>query len=465
MRNKVTEFMQRHQLLKEETTVLVGVSGGPDSMALLHFYVSIMDEWKLDVVAISLDHQLRGSQSKADLAYVEEVCRTWQIPFVASSADVRGYQLSHQVSTQVAAREVRYQFFKQQMEKFEADYLALGHHGDDQLETMLMSFARSTSTTALSGIPVKRKFSTGFIVRPFLCLSKVEIMKYCKDHRIQPRIDPSNEDETYTRNYFRKQIIPLIKEKNSNIHTTVQRLSESLQEDEKYLQKQAKQLLESLVTFNENHTQATFMIREFKSHSVSLQRRVYHLILNYLYGDTLPKNLSYTHEDIFFSILEHDEGHMQVDFPNQLTINRCYDKVAFQFNGADATDTSFHYTLHVPGVVMLPDGSRLTATYQQSPDFQRKNSFVLQANNTALPLYVRTRKPGDRMSWKGLKGRKKIKDIFIDEKIPRDQRDTWPIVTDHDGEIIWLVGLRKKQMPIDEEASLFIQIIYEDGKV
>src|SRR5690625_4801745 len=148
----------------------------------------------------------------------------------------------HQVSTMVAARDVRYQFFKEQMKVYQAAYLALGHHGDDQVETMLMGFVRTASTKALSGIPIKREFVTGLIVRPLLCVTKADIVAYCEMNDITPRMDPSNHDDRYTRNYFRNHIIPLIKGENDNIHATVQSLSESLQEDEYFLQIEAEKI-------------------------------------------------------------------------------------------------------------------------------------------------------------------------------------------------------------------------------
>src|SRR5690625_882865 len=167
MNDRVIEFMKKHQLIQKNATVLIGVSGGPDSMALLHFYRSIKNDWNLKIQAISVDHELRGPESREDLEYVEDICHKWGISFMKASIDVKGYQKERRISTQVAARKVRYQFFEEQMNDINADYLALGHHGDDQVETILMALVRSTSTSALSGIPIKRKFAKGYIVRPF----------------------------------------------------------------------------------------------------------------------------------------------------------------------------------------------------------------------------------------------------------------------------------------------------------
>lgn len=462
MEENITAFINKHQLLQKDRTVLVGVSGGPDSMALLHFYTTIKEEWNLTIVAIVADHQLRGEQSAKELQYVKNKCEKWGIQFVGRTIDVKAYEKEHQVSTQVASRETRYQFYKEMMHAYEANYLALGHHGDDQVETMLMGFVRTSSPVALSGIPVKRKFASGYIVRPLLCVNKAMIMDYCKENNIHPKIDPSNKDMKYARNYYRKQIIPLIKEQNHSIHQTAQRLSEALQMDEQFLQDEAEKVFYNIIHKDEKQNQVSFNITEYKSYPHALQRRTYHLILNYLY-EKLPTTLSHAHEASFFSLLGDKKGNVVIDFPNKLIIEKSYDSILFNFL-TDITKASFsETTLSIPGKIQLQDGTTLTSIYTDNYHNEDINTFTL-TSEISLPLHIRTRKPGDRMSWSGLDGSKKIKDIFIDEKIPRRKRDNWPIVTDNEGEIIWLVGLRKGKLnnEIKCEEESYIQLIYEE---
>src|SRR5690625_2948332 len=134
MHHTVMKFIENHQLLTKGSTVLIAVSGGPDSMALLHFYQSIREEWNLKLVAVSVDHQLRGKQSKADIEHVREFCKKWHVEFVATAIDVHSYKRENRIGTQVAARKLRYQFFAEQMKSFQADYLAFGHHADNLLD-------------------------------------------------------------------------------------------------------------------------------------------------------------------------------------------------------------------------------------------------------------------------------------------------------------------------------------------
>ncbi|MGJ9460212.1 tRNA lysidine(34) synthetase TilS [Oceanobacillus sp. CF4.6] len=465
MKQEVLTFIKKNQLLKKNATVLVGVSGGPDSMALLHFLSTLKNEWGLTLIAVSVDHQLRGADSLADLQYVKTICDEWNIEFKGASLDVFAYKEKHGKSTELAARELRYRFFEEQMEIFQADFLALGHHGDDQVETMLMKLARTASSSSFSGIPVKREFSSGYLVRPFLCLTKGMLEEYCNAHQIKPRIDLTNFDTAYTRNFFRNKILPLIKEKNSNIHRTVQHLSETISEDEEFLRKEAEKIVEELVDFDAGNNMASFQINLFKNRYQTLQRRAFHLILNYLY-EVLPKDLSYVHEEQFFDLIQREAGNARLDFPSALKLEKSYGLMKFYFsNHEEAPDLSYHYTLDIPGTLELPNGSIIAANFAQKNTLQQGHlSYLFSAEQVNLPLHIRTRKPGDRMSWKGLNGSKKLKDIFIDAKIPLSDREKWPLVCDDSGEILWLIGLKKGQTKLTREQGTTIQLIIEKGK-
>lgn len=461
MEQKIFSFIHKHQLLHRGAKVLVGVSGGPDSMALLHFLYENRKEWDLELTALSVNHQLRGEAAEEDLAFVEDIAKKRGIAFHGVSLDVPAYEKKHRVSTEVAAREVRYQFFAEKMEELEADYLALGHHGDDQAETLIMKLARSASSTAFSGIPVKRQFAGGKIIRPLLAVSREEIEKYCAEREIETRLDVTNLETIYTRNYYRKHVIPLLKSKNSNLHITAQRLSETIEMDEIYLEKQAKKVLNQAVIFQSGNKSAVLDINAFLKHDQPLQRRAFQLILNYLYK-TLPNQLSYIHEEQFFTLLSNREGNVQIHFPKGLQLNRAYNKLTFTFDNQHLKHTPFHEILEVPGHMRLPDGSILRSDIAEHSEEEHRHSIFIAMSEVSLPLHVRTRRPGDRMAWKGLQGTKKLKDIFIDEKIPISERNSWPLVVDNQGKIIWLIGLRKG---IQESTSSnhFIHLYYDEG--
>lgn len=462
MEKVVRSFIQKKKLLHKGAKVLVGVSGGPDSMALLHFLNKIRGQLQLELTVLSVDHQLRGADSVDDLAYVKAICGEWGIAFIGISLNVPEHEAIHRLSTEVAARELRYQFFEEKMQELGADYLALGHHGDDQIETLLMKLVRSASSTAFSGIPVRRALGGGEIIRPLLAVTKEEIEAYCAEHGIEARVDATNFETVHTRNYYRKHVLPLLKAKNSNLHITAQHLSETLQEDEAFLQKEAKKVLEQTVKYNPEKHMAVMEIKLFKKNDHSLQRRTFQLILNYLY-ETLPDQLSYAHEEAFFALLQHNDGNVQIDFPSALKLNKAYDRLTFYFQDQHTQPKTFHETLDLPGTVQLQDGSTITAKLVDNIEEEDQFSFYITIRKVALPLHVRTRIPGDRMSWEGLNGTKKLKDIFIDAKIPLAKRDCWPVLVDHNGEILWLIGLKKgERREISGEQLVHLQ--YERGK-
>lgn len=464
MKDSVLIFVKKNGLIEPNSRILVGVSGGPDSMALLYFLHSIREEWNLTLVALTVDHQLRGEESIEDLHFVEKTCAKWNIEFCGTSLDVPSYKERNHVGTQVAAREMRYQFFYEKMQEHNADYLALGHHGDDQVETMLMGFVRSSNSRALSGMPVKRPFSNGMIIRPFLGMTKKDVEVYCQKLGIQSRLDPSNLKTDYTRNYFRKCVLPLLKKQNSNIHTTVQQLSKSMQADEDYLTGHAKTFVEQLISLDKNENCATFDIDLFQGHHTALQRRAYHLILNYLY-DELPKNLSYMHEEQFFALLNSQKANGRLDFPHHLKVIKSYRKLEICFENKLHQSSPFHKIINIPGRVSLPNGLVIQADFTKESHNSSQEYYLCGRNQVALPLHIRTRKQGDRMTWKGLKGSKKIKDVFIDGKVPATLRDAWPIVTDNNGEILWLVGFKKGEPSNQAKDTSFIQLYLEKATV
>ncbi|HYK74414.1 MAG TPA: tRNA lysidine(34) synthetase TilS, partial [Pseudoneobacillus sp.] len=196
---KVEAFLNRHSLSLYGKKVMVGVSGGPDSLGLLYFLWRKQELWNLTIVAAHVDHMFRGEQSYQEALFVKEFCNELSIEYEWTQINVEEYMKSTGKSTQVGARECRYQFFEEMMEKHQADYLVLGHHGDDQIETMLMRMTRGSSGKARAGIAFKRPFQKGEIIRPFLAVSKQEIERYCLEHQLDPRRDPSNDKPYYSR--------------------------------------------------------------------------------------------------------------------------------------------------------------------------------------------------------------------------------------------------------------------------
>jgi tRNA(Ile)-lysidine synthase len=449
MIHEVNDFIKKHQLLTSHSIVVVGVSGGPDSLALLHFFHSIREEWNLSLIAAHVDHMFRGEESLEDLHFVQNVSHQLNIKFVSERVNVPDYQHEHKVSPQVAARECRYAFFRKAMEKEKADFLALGHHGDDQIETMLMRQVRGSFGIGLAGIRPIREFANGKIIRPFLTVTKDQIERYCHQYELNPRRDPTNQKDDYMRNRFRHHILPFLKQENELVHKKYQSLSEVWIEEQEYLTTLAMEKLDEVVV-RKDEREIVASCNRLSQLAKPLQRRTIHLILNYLYRKISPSHSS-THIENILVLLERKHPSGILHFPSGLNVIRSYDNCIFSFENNN--NKPYRLELDVPGRVNLPNGGVISAQKKKEypMNFQGNNMFVCPAEMIGLPLTIRTRDEGDRMSCQGMKGNKKVKKIFIDQKIPRIDRDRWPIVEDASGNILWIPGLKKSSIAATKE--------------
>ncbi|OZM55829.1 tRNA lysidine(34) synthetase TilS [Lottiidibacillus patelloidae] len=434
-------FIKRHQLIKNNSTIVVGVSGGPDSLALLHFLWNHRTHFGINVIAAHVDHMLRGEQSHDDYLAVAAFCDALGILLEAEKIDVNSYKKKEKLSTQVAARNARYAFFEDVMKKHHADYLALAHHGDDQVETMIMNQVRGSVGFGQAGIPFKRPFSEGMIIRPFLSITKDEIEHYCKEEKILPRYDESNESDSYTRNRFRKYVLPFLKKENPNVHLRMQTQSELLMADQQWLIKEAEEKLSDLLISKSRET-VILAVEKFIHVPFPLQRRMITLILNYLYGQN-AQDLSYVHIQQVLDLLNNKHPSGELFLPKGIYISRSYSCCSFSVHMLKEDHFSYEKELHIPGQCETPIGTIQVSLEEKLPTIKdEKSFFVCNYEDLTLPIIVRTRVPGDRMTLKGSPGSKKLKAIFIDQKVDKELRDVWPVVVDGNNNILWLPKLK-----------------------
>ncbi|WP_221569266.1 tRNA lysidine(34) synthetase TilS [Alkalihalobacillus sp. TS-13] len=440
MLEAVDRFVQKHKLLSKGSTIVVGVSGGPDSMALLDYLLKKRSGLNLKIIVAHVDHMFRGRESAKDAECVEHFCLTHKVPIERVQKNLPLYIEETGESPQLAARTLRYDFFDSVMQQYEADCLALAHHGDDQIETILMNMVRGAAHAGLSGIPVTRTFSNGRIIRPFLGITKDELVHYCKDEKIPFRTDPSNKSDKYKRNRFRETVLPFLKEENPHTHEKFQQLSERMAEDEKYLQKQTEKELVNVI-LQKCDKELTLSVAHFLEMAIPLQRRGIHLILNYLYQLDMT-NITSIHIKDCIHLMKSDNPSGTMHLPAGLIVRREYDKCIFTFQQSD-TQHSFTYCLEIGQTYELPVGKLIYRIVDvESAGAKGKSHFIFHPSQLQLPLFVRTREDGDRIQPAGMKGSKKVKDVFIDAKLPKPLRDIWPIVTDSSGKIIWIPGVK-----------------------
>ncbi|MEB6551174.1 hypoxanthine phosphoribosyltransferase [Heyndrickxia sporothermodurans] len=452
---KLADFVKRNNLLKYGDSLLVGVSGGPDSIALLHYLHRKKTKYHLSIMAAHVDHMLRGNESYNDLKFVQSLCKQWDIPCETVRINIQEKMVHEQKGFEETARIYRYQFFADIMKRHHHHKLLLGHHGDDQIETILMRLTRGSTGKGRAGIPLTRPFANGQIVRPLLCLTKQEIEEYCHFYGLQPRRDPSNQDQDYTRNRYRLNILPFLKRENQHVHEHFQRFSEEITEDEDYLQELT--LLKMNKLWNKNENEITIEIPLFNAMPLPLQRRGIQLILNYLYKENLSNTTTH-HTDAIRDLLADQKPSGQLDLPLGLKVIRSYQKCIFSFKQERQTHT-YELKLFKDNEKNLPNGYFMKLTEGKVYELQ-DDEIYLQLDEAQLPLIIRNKRIGDRMRVKGLNGTKKVKDIFIDEKIPKDKREDWPIVTDNKGKILWIPNLKKSSfcfLPNPEQSCYILQ--------
>jgi tRNA(Ile)-lysidine synthase len=422
------------------------VSGGPDSLALLHYLWKQNQKNDFYLVAAHVDHMFRGIESFNDAKFVGGFCEDHDIEFRMKRINVPEYIKKTGKSSEVAARECRYQFFAEVMDECQLPYLVLAHHGDDQIETILMRLTRGSSGSARAGIPFLRPFHNGSLFRPFLCLNRDEIEHYCEKNHLSPRHDPSNEKDVYLRNRFRKYVVPFLKKENSHVHEHFQRFSEELQEDEGFLKELTLQKMNT-VWKEKKDDKVTIEINTLQAMPKPLQRRAVQLILNYLYKNR-PESLSAIHIEQIFTLIKGNHPSGSLDFPAGLKVIRSYQLCYFRFDQNQVEE--FYFELDGPGECILPNGDAIIL--EETKTAAEENGLYtmrLSKEDLTFPIIIRTRKPGDRMSLKGMKGTKKIKSIFIEKKIPIEKRKDWPLVTDGNHSILWLPGLKKSRVEND----------------
>src|SRR5690606_7110870 len=241
--DRVLETARRCRMWAPGDRIVVAVSGGPDSVALLHVLTRLKDQESLDLVVAHLNHRLRGRSADEDAAFVGSLAERWGLPAVVEEADVARMARQRGVGIQEAAREARYAFFSRVAEAWGAARIALAHHADDQVETVLFRLIRGTGTRGLAGIPPVR----GPIIRPLIDVSREDIVAYCRRHRLPYRTDPSNRDMRYRRNRIRWELIPLLEERyNPRVREAIVRMARILRDEDDFLDRYADGVYRSI---------------------------------------------------------------------------------------------------------------------------------------------------------------------------------------------------------------------------
>jgi tRNA(Ile)-lysidine synthase len=452
--------VRSQELLHRGDRVLVGVSGGPDSLALLHALHRLVPEFGWQVFAVHVDHQLRGKASAEDAEFVEQICAEWGIPCRVIRVDVAGHLRLHGGNKQDVARKLRYQAFRQAADQWDVDALALAHHADDQVETILMRLLRGTGVSGLAGMPYIRPWEGRRLIRPLLDVYRKEIEAYCEEHALSPRLDESNRSDVYTRNRVRWKLIPELQQYNPRVKEALLQLSRVVGAEEDWWREQVDRAWSRVVRKKGKNEIVLDRNRLLDLH-VALQRRVIKLILNCLLEEEANEATMDTVEQIRH-LAAHPEPSARIDLPGHFRAERQYDLLMIAVGNDVPVEPLAPVRLHVPGETMIPGLSgrfvcRVTDK-RLDAEYLRGVWAVFDADALTLPLWVRTRRPGDRIRPIGLNGTTKVKDLLISSKIPRRERDRLPIVL-HGETIVWIPGVRRSDWaPVTANTRRFLYL-------
>ncbi len=428
------------QILIKGQTLVLAISGGPDSMCLLHILNQLKEKYNLKLIVAHVNHNLR-EESKEEAKFVKKVCESHQITF-----ELKELKNLPKTNTENDARIKRYEFFEKIVNKYQAEILMTAHHGDDLIETILMRLTRGSNFSGYKGFKKITDKKNYQLIRPLIYLTKEEIINYNKEKNLEYRIDKTNQSEDYTRNRFRKKIVPFLHQENPKVHQKFLKFSEELDRIEAYLEKKTKTVLTSIYDFDKVN------LHKFKELDFVFQIRVIDDMLKKEYQDKIYL-LNDTHQKMIFNLIENKSPNKRINLPLDKILQKSYHYLYF-----DKSHEPIKKEYILKDSIILNNQEKIIKLTTSSI-LKSNNLLRLNSNEIALPLKVRTRKKGDIIKLKNLNCTKKLKDIFIDEKVPLEKRNNWPVITDANDVILWIPGLKKSNF--DKNNNEFYDIIYK----
>ena len=431
-----------NNLLNKNDTLVVGVSGGPDSMCLLSMLLSLKDKYNLKIICAHVNHKLR-KESEEEKVFVENYSLINNIIFEYTELEYEnGF-------TEDIARKKRYDFFDKLVTKYKAKYLFTAHHGDDLIETIMMRLVRGSNLKGYAGIPKISSNDNYKIVRPLLYLDKNEILNYLNKNNIKYVIDKSNDNTKYTRNRYRKQLLPFLKNEDKNVHLKFLKYSESLEKNNNYI----KSIVQNKIVNIVNNNIIDIML--LKEEDEFIQEKIIEYVIENIQKDYIF-NIS---DEQFKNILSliNNNGNKEISLSDNFIARVSYNKLYIE-----KRKELSKYEIVLNNNLCILD--KYYFEFISESKSKSNNIIRLNSKEICLPLIVRTKKEGDKIKVKNLNGTKKIKDIFIDNKMDKIKREEYPIVCDSKNDIIWVPGIKKSIFDKEISEKYDIIIKYVEGK-
>jgi tRNA(Ile)-lysidine synthase len=459
LRAAVVAAIEKQHLFPDSGVIVVGVSGGPDSICLLDVLKNLCASSgpyaRISLHVAHLDHRLRGDVAKADAAYVADLAAQWDLPYTLGEEDVAALALSSHRSLEDAARQARYAFLRRVAVSVGAERIAVAHHANDQVETLVMHWLRGSGLAGLAGM----RALEGDIIRPLLHVSRADILRYCEQRQLTYREDASNQDRRFLRNRIRHDLLPTLESYNPNLRETLLRNAAVLAEEDAYLQAQADGAWHGVIVRATGET-LEGNVPAYRRLPLALRRRV--LLRAGLQASGGETHLELRHLEAIDALLSRAAGSGALHLPGGLRLRRVYERftLAPETTSGQLKSTSGAFApraavpLAVPGEARLPDSRWLVRAHvldkqrTPPPGYEQRGSreqwgyIDLDALEAYQPLHLRARRVGDRFQGLGMQAAKKLQDVLVDAKVPRAERDTLPLVCGADDSILWVAGYR-----------------------
>lgn len=431
IKEKVKRYIEEQKLIQKGDTIIVGVSGGADSMMLLHFLNSHKAFYDIKLKVAHVHHGIR-KEADDDRDYVKEICREWQIPCYIHACNIKELASLNKISEEEAGRIERYNFFISLTNQ--NDKIATAHNTNDQAETMIMRFLRGADVKGLRGIQPKRDN----IIRPILCLTREEIETYCKEYKINYHDDHTNFETIYTRNKIRLECIPYIRQHfNENIVSTLFEHSQLYQEEEAFLEDYIQKVFEKVVT--KADMQLKISINALAQEKVYIQKKLIHKCLESFIGHS--KDITLLHVKSVLELVERQNG-KKICLPYETVAHRVYEHIVLSKEN-EGVISNYEYTLEL-GINNIEDLDmqlHLQCVPRKTFEQSQQNMYTKYVDYDKIrdSLHLRTRRVDDYIVLQN--GSKKLKKLYIDEKIPQHKRSTHPIIADGN-EVVWVLDSR-----------------------
>lgn len=467
--DRVLKYVRKHNMIADGSGILIALSGGADSICLALILKDLQESLDLKLMACHINHSLRGEEADGDEDFSRDFCEVNSIPFISVRVDVNSYAEDNKIGTEEAARLLRYETFDRVSAEYGLDYTALAHNKNDQAETILFRFLRGSSSKGLSGMKPKRDDK---YIRPLLDTTRQEIEEYLESKGQTFRTDSTNLTPDFTRNKIRLELIPLLeRDYNPDIINTLTETGELMTMDSEYLDKKALELLESNSLLKKDRIVIGGKL--FKEDQAITSRAVL-IAYGRLKGYTT--DISKIHIDDILKLAEGETG-KSLDIPGGVTVENSYGDISLidkDKTECNAEEYSSELKINVTGIKHESfTFGEYTVTVNNEPENESKEhisgkdgnkkkdsiNFNLDLRKVGDNLILRTRRSGDKIRLKGISGRKSVKSLFIDKKIPRDEREKILVITNGIGELVYIYpDIHSIDFRCDEDTDKIIGI-------